>query len=115
MPARIVATVDLGIGDYVLYGNVVFHNTHATAHDMVCGLGDPGLVSGGQQLSQVDFEMIDIPGNSTASVSLEGVIQIDPGSPPRTTVSCAQGETIDAGTIDWEDADIGAIQVEQLG
>jgi hypothetical protein len=107
-----LVTVDLQAGSYVLYGNVIFHNTHASEHTMTCGLGAPGFDGGGGSQGQVDEEVVELPAGGTASLSLEGAIFLD--APATVTATCYQSGLIDDGAVDFTDADVGAIQVDQL-
>lgn len=112
-----VATVNLTTGNYVLYGNVIFSNNHPTTRLMTCGLGAPGIDPGGTSLAQVDRESVELPAGVTGSISAMGAMHLGPPTTLSTTatLTCFQSGAVDAGAVDYIDADIVAIPVGQIG
>jgi hypothetical protein len=113
VPPLDLVTVDVPAGNYVLYANVIFfRNTHASEHFMTCGLGAPGFDISGGTKGQLDEEVVDLAPGARASLSLQGAIALD--APATLTETCFQSGTIDDGAVDFTDADIGAILVDNV-
>jgi hypothetical protein len=107
-----LATVQLAAGSYLLYGNVIFNSTHASPQTMTCGLGAPGYDPDGNARSQIDKEVIFLGPSGTGSISAAGAIQL--ALPTTATLTCYEAGVIDAGGVDFEDANIVAVRVNEI-
>ena len=94
-------------------GSFVIANQQDQPRGLACGLGAPGATSSGDNFAfAVDVARLQLdPGDQDAVTMLGG---IELGAGETLSLDCFQSGTIGTGTLEFEDIDIGAIQVGAL-
>lgn len=114
-PGTSPAEIDLPAGAEIVFANVVFHNGSTTDPTKVnCGLvpGDASQADFTQALDVARSDLEQAPGAATQTLSLTGAIESDAAQTVR--LDCYGSGASTGGPLSYEDADIGAIQVETL-
>ncbi len=98
--------VPLNAGNYVIHGNILFHNPNAGTHRMTCTL----VANAPGQTASLDTEVVDVSSNGAASISATGTL--DTVIPVGIFFNCGPDSLPgDTAAVTFDDADVVAIAV----